>query len=180
MLFTFVFFSQAVAAGACREVSKEKSLKTEPANSRISLFKNRFKSRFDSRFRIYAKNHADWHRNHWFWCILRRVTAILLEKKNFGPNVWYCVLGHHGGPCADEVDLEVYSSLLWYCHRIYSLFTLQKPQVYLRPTQVDFRSTSSRPRRHRPLSLHITNGTKPLKDLAARLLLLTYIRREGW
>ena len=55
-----------------------------------------------------------------------------------------CVLGHHGGPCADEVDLEVYSSLLWYCHRIYSLFTLQKPQVYLRPTQVDFKSTSSR------------------------------------
>ena len=104
---------------------------------RISFFKNSFKSRFDSRFIIYAKNRADWHRNHWFWCIVRRVTAVLLEKKDFGPNVRYCVLGHHGGPCADEVDLEVYSSLLWYCHRIYSLFTLQKPQVYLRPTQVD-------------------------------------------
>ena len=50
-----------------------------------------FKSRFDSRFRIYAKIHADWHRNHWFWCILRRVTAILLEKKNFGPNVRACL-----------------------------------------------------------------------------------------
>ena len=38
---------------------------------------------------------------------LRRVTAILLEQKNFGPNVIYYVFWESGGPSADDVDLEV-------------------------------------------------------------------------
>ena len=38
---------------------------------------------------------------------LRRVTAILLEQKNFGPNVIYYVFWESGGPSADYVDLEV-------------------------------------------------------------------------
>ena len=32
-------------------------------------------------------------RNYWFRCFLRRVMVILLQQKNFGPNVIYFVLG---------------------------------------------------------------------------------------
>ena len=34
---------------------------------------------------------------------LRRVTAILLQQKNFGPNVIYYVFWESGGPSADDV-----------------------------------------------------------------------------
>ena len=35
----------------------------------------------------------DFLRNYWFRCFLRRVMVILLQQKNFGPNVIYFVLG---------------------------------------------------------------------------------------
>ena len=38
---------------------------------------------------------------------LRRVTAILLDQKNFGTNVIYYVFWKSGGPGADDVDMEV-------------------------------------------------------------------------
>ena len=81
---------------------------------------------------------------------LRRVTAILLEQKNFGPNVIYYVFWESGGPSADDVDLEVDLKS-----------TSGRPQVNLwyLPThlthlpQVDLKSTSGRlgsqPRRHK-------------------------------
>ena len=46
-------------------------------------------------------------KNYCFKCILRRFTAILLEQKNFGPNVIYYVFCESGGPSADDVGLEV-------------------------------------------------------------------------
>ena len=93
---------------------------------------------------------------------LHRVTAILLEQTNFGPNVIYYVFWESGGPSADDVDLE------------FDLrSTSGRPQVNLwyLPThlthlpQVDLKSTSGRlgslPRRHRSQCLHMTNGTWP-------------------
>ena len=60
-----------------------------------------------------------------------------------------------GGPRADDVDLEVDFG-----------FVLGLA-LYLQ--HICVRSTSGRlvsqPRRHRPLSLHITNGTKPFVKL---------------
>ena len=81
--------------------------------------------------------------------------VVLLQEKNFGPNVIYYVFWECGRASCRRGRP---GSLLWRCHRIYSLFT-----THLR--QVDLKSTSGRlssqPRPHRPLSLHTTNGTTP-------------------
>ena len=65
--------------------------KTTPANPRRSLFGKCFESWFDI-VRWWEMSCAfEIFQNYWFRCFLRRVTAILLQQKNFGPNVRYCV-----------------------------------------------------------------------------------------
>ena len=65
--------------------------KTAPANTRRSLFENCCKSWFDT-VRWWEMSCAfEIFRNYWSRCFLRRVTAILLQEKNFGPNVIYSV-----------------------------------------------------------------------------------------
>ena len=76
--------------------------------------------------------------------------AILLQQKNFGPNVIYYVFWESGGPSADDVDLEVDlkstsgrpQANLWYL-----------PTHLTHLPQVDLKSTSGRlgsqPRRHK-------------------------------
>ena len=93
---------------------------------------------------------------------LRRVTAILLEQKNFGPNVIYYVFWESGGPSADEVDLEV--DLKSTSGRPHANLRYLPAHLTHLP-QVDLKSTSGRlgslPRRHRSHTLGITNGTWP-------------------
>ena len=65
--------------------------KTAPANPRRSFFKNCFKSWFDT-VRWWEMSCAfEIFRNYWCRCFLRRVTAIILQEKNFGTNVIYSV-----------------------------------------------------------------------------------------
>ena len=54
-------------------------------------FKNRFKSSFDMLRRKSSKNGAGSAKNHAKRCILRRYWTVLLQEKNFGPNVIYYV-----------------------------------------------------------------------------------------
>ena len=108
-----------------------------------------FKSRFDLLERWSSTRAFDWCALRHQSFDLRRVTAILLQQKNFGPNVIYYVFWESGGPSADDVDLEVDLKS-----------TSGRPQVNLwyLPThlthlpQVDLKSTSGRlgsqPRRH--------------------------------
>ena len=71
--------------------------KTAPANPRRSLFENCFKSWFDT-VRWWGMSCAfDFLRNYWFRCFLRRVMVFFRQRKNFGPNVRYCVFGYHFG-----------------------------------------------------------------------------------
>ena len=81
---------------------------------------------------------------------LRRVTAILLEQKNFGPNVIYYVFWESGGPSADEVDLEV--DLKSTSGRPHANLRYLPAHLTHLP-QVDLKSTSGRlgslPRRHK-------------------------------
>ena len=68
--------------------------KTADANPRMSLFKKCFKSWFDT-VRWWEMSCAfEIFRNYWFRCFLHRVMVILLQEKNFGPNVIYFVAGH--------------------------------------------------------------------------------------
>ena len=53
-----------------------------------------FKSRFDLLERWSSTRAFDWCALRHQSFDLRRVTAILLQQKNFGPNVVYYVLGH--------------------------------------------------------------------------------------
>ena len=109
-----------------------------------------FKSRFDLLERWSSTRAFDWCALRHQSFDLRRVTTILLQQKNFGPNVIYYVFWESGGPSADDVDLEVDLKS-----------TSGRPQVNLwyLPThlthlsQVDLKSTSGRlgslPRRHK-------------------------------
>ena len=103
-----------------------------------------------------------WYLYYWFRCFLRRVTAILLEQKNFGPNVIYYVFWESGGPSADEVDLEV--DLKSTSGRPHANLRYLPAHLTHLP-QVDLKSTSGRlgslPRRHRSQCLQMTNGTWP-------------------
>ena len=67
--------------------------KTAPANPRMTLFEKCFTSWFYT-VRWWGMSYFfDSPRNHWFWCILRRVMAFFRQQKNFGPNVIYFVVG---------------------------------------------------------------------------------------
>ena len=61
--------------------------------------------------------------------------AILLQEKNFGPNVIYYFFGllfwMSGGPRADEVDLEVDFGIVLRFLFIYNTFASGPPQVDL-------------------------------------------------
>ena len=57
--------------------------------------------------------------------------AILLQEKNFGPNVIYYFLLMSGGPRADEVDLEVDFGIVLGFLFIYNTFASGPPQVDL-------------------------------------------------
>ena len=59
-----------------------------------------------------------------------------------------------GGPRADELDLGVYFGVVLG-------FALYLPHICVRSTSGRL---VSQPRRHKPLSLHITNEAKPFKD----------------
>ena len=53
--------------------------------------KSRFKSSFDMLRRKSSKNGAGSTKNHAKRCIVRRYWTVLLQEKNFGPNVIYSV-----------------------------------------------------------------------------------------
>ena len=57
--------------------------------------------------------------------------AILLQEKNFGPNVIYYFFLMSGGPRADEVDLEVDFGIVLGFLFIYNTFASGPPQVDL-------------------------------------------------
>ena len=59
-----------------------------------------FKSRFDLLERWSSTRAFDWCALRHQSFDLRRVTAILLQQKNFGPNVIYYVFWESGGPSA--------------------------------------------------------------------------------
>ena len=70
-----------------------KSIETQPANPRMSLFEKCFKSCFDTA-RWWGMSCAfDFLRNYWIRCFLRRVMPIFRQQKNFDPNVIYFALG---------------------------------------------------------------------------------------
>ena len=52
-----------------------------------------FKSRLDRLERSISMSWFCWYFYNWERCFLRRITAILLKQKNFGPNVIYFALG---------------------------------------------------------------------------------------
>ena len=56
---------------------------------------------------------------------------ILLQKKNFGPNVIYYVFWKSGDTRADEVDLEVDFGIVLGFLLIYNTFAAGPPQVDL-------------------------------------------------
>ena len=72
------------------------------ANPRRLILEKCFKSCFDSGFRIYAKTCRTAPESSIlaFWCIMRRVMAILLKETNFGPNVIYVA----GISICDKID----------------------------------------------------------------------------
>ena len=73
-----------------------------------------FKSRFDLLERWSSTRAFDWCALRHQSFDLRRVTAILLQQKNFGPNVIYYVFWESGGPSASHIIWYIIWYVIWY------------------------------------------------------------------